>query len=77
MINTRVKRDAADLSKISEKLSVCSPFSSEPTLRNIINGIVADENINVNQYDSVGSHIIKQWLKNTYSQSFLRGVIKL
>ena len=35
--STKIERDAADLSKVSEKLSACSPFSSEPTLRNIIN----------------------------------------
>ena len=58
--STRIERDAADLSKVSEKLSACSPFSSEPTLRNIINGIVADENVNVHEFDSVGSHIIKR-----------------
>ena len=43
----RIERDASDLSKTSTKLNAFSSFSSDPTLRNIINNIVANEDINV------------------------------
>ena len=43
----RIERDASDLSKINTKLNAFSSFSSDPTLRNIINGIAANEDINV------------------------------
>jgi len=41
----RIKRDASDLEKI--RLAACSPFTSDPTLRNIVNGIVAGPDVNV------------------------------
>ena len=53
-----MKRDATDLEKISLKLAECSPFSPDPSLRNIANGIVAQECVNVHQYESVGQSII-------------------
>ena len=56
----RIERDASDLSKISTKLNAFSPFSSDPTLRNIINGIVANEDINMHEYEAVGNKIIER-----------------
>ena len=38
-----MKRDATDLEKISLKLPEWSPFSPDPSLRNIANCIVAQE----------------------------------
>jgi hypothetical protein len=38
-------QNASDLEKIQIKLAVCSPFTSDPTLRNIVNGIVADQDV--------------------------------
>jgi hypothetical protein len=35
----------ASLEKIQIKLAVCSPFTSDPTLRNIVNGIVAGPDV--------------------------------
>ena len=54
----RIKRDASDLNKIRAKLASCSPFTSDPTLRNIINGIVAGSEVNVHDYESVGNKVI-------------------
>ena len=45
----RLKRDHADLEKIKEKLSTCMPFSLDPSLRNIITGLVANEDVNVHE----------------------------
>ena len=41
LTDARVKRNTSDLEKLHLKLSACSPFSSDPSLRNIINGVVA------------------------------------
>ena len=56
----RIERDRSDLTKISTKLNAFSPFSSDPALRNILNGIVANEDINVHEYESVGNKIIER-----------------
>ena len=37
---TTSPQNASDLEKIHIKLAVCSPFTSDPTLRNIVNRIV-------------------------------------
>ena len=50
----RIKRDASDLEKIRIKLAACSPFTSDPTLRNIVNGIVAGPDVNVQDFDRIG-----------------------
>ena len=69
----RIERDAADLSKISTKLNAFSPFSSDPSLRNIITGVVAQEDINVHEYASVGNEIIKRMVDQpVYSFSMKR-----
>ena len=43
----RMARDKEDLAKLAAKLDQQSPFSDEVTLRNIITGINADTNVNV------------------------------
>ena len=58
----RIERDRSDLTKISTKLNAFSPFSSDPALRNILNGIVANEDINVHEYESVGNKIIERMI---------------
>ena len=55
----RIKKDASDLEKIRIKLAACSPFTSDPTLRNVVNGIVAGPDVNVHAYESVGKKIIE------------------
>lgn len=39
----RMKRDHYDLEKVKEKLSICTPFSPDSSLRNIVTGVVAKE----------------------------------
>ncbi|KAH3788818.1 hypothetical protein DPMN_166980 [Dreissena polymorpha] len=43
----RIKRDASDLEKMHTKITTCSPYTADPTLRNIVNGIVAGSDVNV------------------------------
>ena len=58
MSGARKKRDQTDLVKNKEKLESCSPFSADPTLRNIITGVVAQDGVNVEDYQKVGRQII-------------------
>jgi len=55
-----MKRDHSDLEKIKEKLSTCTPFSPDPSLRNIVPGIAAKEDVNVHEFETVGSEIIEK-----------------
>ena len=55
-----MKRDTADLEEISSKLVGCSPFSLDSSLRNIVTGVVAQEGVNVHEYESVGRKIIQK-----------------
>ncbi|KAG7174772.1 hypothetical protein Hamer_G018089 [Homarus americanus] len=69
----RMKRDHSDLEKIKEKLSTCMPFSPDPSLRNIITGLVAKEDVNVHEYETVGNEIIEKMVgKPVFGISFKR-----
>ena len=69
----RIKRDASDLEKIRIKLAVCSPFTSDPTLRNFVNGIVAGPDVNVHDFESVGNTIIEDIIrKSAFTYKFKR-----
>ncbi len=61
----RIKRDASDLEKIRLKLVACSPFSSDPTLKNVINGISAGPDVNVHDFETVGNKIIENMIGNS------------
>ncbi|KAL2082773.1 hypothetical protein ACEWY4_022591 [Coilia grayii] len=52
LTEARMKRDLDDFKKIHSKPVACSPFSSDASLRNIVSGVVAQENVNVHEYDS-------------------------
>ena len=68
-----IKRDASDLDKIRMKLASCSPFTFDPTLRNIINGIVAGPAVNVHDFESVGNKIIEDMIgKSAFTYKFKR-----
>ena len=38
---SRLKRDLIDLNELKEKLAVSSPFTDDPSLRNVVTGVVA------------------------------------
>ena len=46
----RVQRDSSDLEKLKTSLAVYSLFSQDPTLRNIVNGVVADGDVNIHEF---------------------------
>jgi len=48
----RIERDPSDLFNTRAKITSCSPFSSDPVLRNIVNGIVAKDVVNMHEYES-------------------------
>ena len=56
----RLKRDTSDLGKIREKLTDCSPFTDDPSLRNIVTGVVAGTEVNVHAYEAVGNEIMQK-----------------
>jgi len=58
-IEARSKRDAFDLEKMCIKLAACSPFTSDPSLRNIVNRIVARPDVNVHDFESLGTRSLK------------------
>lgn len=70
---SRIKRDLNDLNKLQERLKTCSPFTEDPSLRNIITGVVANDNVNVHHYQEVGNDILKKMHgQRAFSYSFKR-----
>ena len=61
----RIKRDASDLEKIRIKLAACSPFTSDPTLRNFFNGIVAEPDVYVHDFESIGNKVIEEIIRKS------------
>jgi len=50
---SRMERDQSDLAKIQEKLQSCNPFSDDPALRNVVTGVVAKDEVNVDNLQVV------------------------
>jgi hypothetical protein len=69
----RIKRDASDIEQIRQKLEACSSFTSDPTLRNIVTGIVAGPDVNVHDFETVGKKIIGDMIgKSAFTHKFKR-----
>ena len=69
----RKTRDANDLEKIEAKIRQCLPFSNDKSLRNIVNGLVAADNVNVDTYRDVGDRIIRNMIgKSVFDHKFKR-----
>ena len=69
----RMKRDHADLENMKEKLSTCKPFSPDTSLRNIVTGVVAKEDVNVHEFETVGNEILEKMVgKSIFEISFKR-----
>ena len=72
-MQSRIKRDYSDQAKIYSKFVAFSPFSPDASLRNIINGVVAKDNVNVHNFELVGTKIIENMIgKSVFSFSFKR-----
>jgi hypothetical protein len=54
----RQQRDYADLKKATSYLNERNPFSSDRSLRSIVSGVVANENVNADKAEEVGDNII-------------------
>lgn len=70
----RIKRDQSDLAKIREKLEACNPFSTgDPSLHNIITGVVATDDCDVDDYSTVGKKTIDKLVgQPVFTYSFKR-----
>ena len=65
------KRDIEDTFKILAALKEWNPFSQDLTLYSIVNGITADDKVNVHKARDVGQAIIDSMVgKNIYELSF-------
>ncbi|KAH3839484.1 hypothetical protein DPMN_112915 [Dreissena polymorpha] len=42
-----IKGDSSDLEKMQTPITTCSPYTTDPTLRNMVNWIVAGSDMNV------------------------------
>ena len=60
--NSVICRTLDDLRKTSTKLAGCSPFSTDPSLWNIVNGVVAAEDVPVLEYDSVARKVMQKMI---------------
>src|SRR6218665_2890499 len=73
LTSARMSRDLLDLQKISSKLIGCSPFSPEPSLRNIVNGVVAHELVSVHEFKEVARAIMHNMIgKPVFTFTFRR-----
>ena len=71
--NARMCRDISDIAKINSKLNTFTPFSEDPSLRNIVNGIEAPSDTNVHEYKKVGMNIIDKMVgQPVFKYSFKR-----
>ena len=56
---------------------IYSPFTSDRTLRNIINGIVAGPDVNVHDFESLGNKIIEGMIgKSAFTYKFPLGICR-
>ena len=66
------KRDIEDTFKILAALKEWNPFSQDLTLHSIVNGITADDKVNVHKAKDAGQAIIESMVeKNVYELSFV------
>ena len=56
---SRISIDSTDCDKTLAKLVTRSLFSSEPSMRNALTGVVANADVNVHQLESVGNQIVQ------------------
>ena len=71
--DARKVRDSNDFEKIDTKVKQCQPFSNHNSLRNIVNGLVAAENVNVDSYREIGDRIVGNMIgKSVFDHKFKR-----
>ncbi|KAH3689616.1 hypothetical protein DPMN_190866 [Dreissena polymorpha] len=68
-----IKWDSSDLKKMQTQIATCSPFTADPTLRNMVNEIVAGSDVNVHAIEGVGKTIIRDIIgKSVFAYKFTR-----
>ena len=68
-----IKGDSSDLEKMQTQSTTCSPYTADPTLRNMVNGIVAGSDVNVHAIEAVGKTIIRDIIgKSVFAYKFTR-----
>ncbi|KAH3720777.1 hypothetical protein DPMN_063681 [Dreissena polymorpha] len=54
-LNRLIKRDASDIENMQTQITSCSPYTEDPTLKNIVNLIEAGSDVNVHAFQEVGN----------------------
>ncbi len=62
---SRIKRDTEDTYKILSTLSTLNPFGPDPSLRGLVNGVIASESVNVDNAKLVGQRILDSMIGKT------------
>ena len=57
--------------KLKQKLLDCNPFDKDSSLRNVVTCVVANDDVNVHDYEAVGKAIVQKMVLNSYSRDFL------
>ena len=72
---SRLKRDEIDLGKVAEKQDSVTPFSTDESLRNIITGINANEDVNVQDLFEIRRDIVQEMDgQSVFSYSYKRSL---
>ena len=70
---SRVNRDEADRDKVAAKLDSFTPFSDDTSLRNIVTGVNANEDVNVHEMFTIGNDVVS-WMVTLFSHIHTKGV---
>ena len=57
LTKARLEKDKDDLKIIKDILKSCSTFSENPSLRNIVNGVIANLNVAVHEFEFIGKKL--------------------
>ncbi|KAH3836227.1 hypothetical protein DPMN_109597 [Dreissena polymorpha] len=65
-LNLGVHRgNSSNLEKMQTQVTTCSPYTANPTLKNMVNEIVAGSDVNVHATDAVGKTIIRDIIEKS------------
>ena len=69
----RIQRDQEDRVKLLQELLQCNPFSKGSELRNVVTGVVANDDVNVHEYEAVGKAMVQKMVgQPMFTYSFKR-----
>lgn len=73
---SKLKRDYCDWENIKGKLVSCTPFSPNPTLRNIATGVNAKEDVNVHNLEEIWKNTVRNMVGKPILMHHLNEVTK-